>query len=118
MVFVILGPLLVFAPRLAAAKRAGLRDYGAMANRYVREFDEKWIRGGVPPKEPFLGTPDIQSLGDLANAYEIVCSMRMAPFNHRSVLQLAMTTLAPLLPLTLTMLSLDQLLEQILKFVF
>jgi hypothetical protein len=118
MVFVILGPLLVFAPRLAAAKRAGLRDYGAMANRYVREFDEKWIRGGAPPKEPFLGTPDIQSLGDLANAYEIVCSMRMAPFNHRSVLQLAMTTLAPLLPLTLTMLSLDQLLEQILKFVF
>ena len=35
MVFAVLGPLLVFAPKLAAAKRAGLREYGTLAQRYV-----------------------------------------------------------------------------------
>ena len=47
---VILGPLLVFAPQLAAAKRRGLREYGTLAERYVREFDAKWLRGGAPPR--------------------------------------------------------------------
>ena len=35
------GPLLVFAPQLAAAKRAGLGEYDTLAERYVREFDAK-----------------------------------------------------------------------------
>ncbi len=43
---VVLGPLLVFAPLLAQAKRQGLRDCGTLAERYVREFDGKWLRGG------------------------------------------------------------------------
>jgi hypothetical protein len=44
-----LGPLLVFAPQLAAVKRTGLREYGTLAERYVRAFDAKWLRGGAPP---------------------------------------------------------------------
>jgi hypothetical protein len=34
----VLGPLLVFAPQLAQAKRIGNREYGKLAERYVREF--------------------------------------------------------------------------------
>ena len=56
LVFAILGPLLVFGPKLAAAKRAGLREYGTLAQRYVREFDGKWLRGGAPADEPLVGT--------------------------------------------------------------
>ena len=52
MVFAILGPMLVFGPKLEAAKRAGLREYGTLAQRYVREFDGKWLRGGAPADEP------------------------------------------------------------------
>ena len=37
MLCVVLGPLLVFAPQLAAAKQAGLRKYGALGERYVRD---------------------------------------------------------------------------------
>jgi hypothetical protein len=36
---VVFGPLLVFAPQLAEAKRRGNREYGTLAERYVREFD-------------------------------------------------------------------------------
>jgi len=57
---VVFGPLLVFAPQLARAKRTGLREYGTLAQRYVREFDAKWLRGGAPADEPLVGSGDIQ----------------------------------------------------------
>jgi hypothetical protein len=34
---VVLGPLLVFGPQLAAAKQVGLREYGTLEESYVRE---------------------------------------------------------------------------------
>ena len=118
MVFALLGPLLVFGPQLEAAKRVGLREYGVLAQRYVREYDRKWLRGGAPPDEPFLGSGDIQSLADLANSFEVVKDMRWAPFGLPTVLQLAVMTLIPVLPLTLTMMSLEELLDRLLKIVF
>ncbi len=118
MLFAILGPLLVFAPKLAAAKRAGLGEYGALAQRYVREFDRKWLRGGAPADEPLIGSADIQSLADLGNSFEVVKGMRLVPFTLQTVLQLAVVTLAPVVPLTLTMISLDELLTQALRMVF
>ena len=45
---VVLGPLLVFAPQLAQAKRTGNREYGTLAERYVREFDAKWLLARLP----------------------------------------------------------------------
>jgi hypothetical protein len=118
MVFVILGPMLVFSPKLAAAKRTGLREYGALAQRYVREFDRKWLRGGAPADESLVGSGDIQSLADMANSFDIVNGMRLVPFTWQTVMQLAVATLVPVAPLLLTMFSLDQLLGQALKMVF
>jgi hypothetical protein len=118
MVFVVLGPMLVFVPALAAAKRAGLRDYGTLAQRYVREFDQKWLRGGAPAGEPLVGSGDIQSLADLGNSFAVVENMRLVPFTWRTVLQLAVATLLPVSPLLLTMFSLEQLLGQALKMLF
>ena len=84
MVFAILGPMLVFVPKLEAAKRAGLREYGTLAQRYVREFDGKWLRGGAPVDEPFIGSADIQSLADLGNSFEVVRGMRWVPFTWQT----------------------------------
>jgi hypothetical protein len=118
MVFAILGPLLVFGPQLEAAKRAGLREYGTLAQRYVRAFDQKWLRGGAPADEPLIGSADIQSLADLGNSFEVVKGMRFVPFTLQTVVQLAVVTLLPVLPLTLTMISLDELLGRLLKLAF
>jgi hypothetical protein len=111
---VVLGPLLVFAPQLAQAKRTGLREYGTLAERYVREFDTKWLRGGAPADEPFVGSGDIQSLADLGNSFEVVQTMRVAPITKEAVLQLVAATLAPLVPLALTMMPLEELLKKLL----
>jgi hypothetical protein len=118
MVFTILGPMLVFGPKLEKAKRAGLREYGTLAQRYVREFDGKWLRGGAPADEALVGSADIQSLADLGNSFEVVKGMRFVPFTLQTVLQLAITTLVPVLPLLLTMISLEELLERLLKIIF
>jgi hypothetical protein len=111
MLLIILGPLLVFAPQLAEAKRKGLREYGTMAERYVRAFDVKWLRGGAPPHEEFVGTGDIQSLADLANSFDVVRTMRFAPISKEAVVQLVVATLLPIAPLALTMMPLEQLLK-------
>jgi hypothetical protein len=115
---VVLGPLLVFAPQLAQAKRTGTREYGTLAQRYVREFDAKWLRGGAPAEEPLVGSADIQSLADLANSFEVVRTMRLAPVTKEALLQLAVATLAPLVPLALTMMSLEELLKKLFGILF
>jgi hypothetical protein len=110
----VLGPLCVFAPRLAQVKRQGLLEYGALASRYVEGFDQKWLRGGAPPDEQLVGTGDIQSLNDLAGSFEIVKSMRPFPFGKTVVLQTAIAGLAPVLPLALTMISLEEIVKRLL----
>ena len=115
MLVLALGPLLPFAGQLAEAKRTGLREYGALAQRYVREFDEKWLRGGATDDEPLVGSGDIQSLADLGTGYERVQAMKLAPITKGMVIQIVVATVAPVIPLTLTMMPLEQLLKTLLR---
>lgn len=118
LVFLVLGPLMVFGGQLSRARRVGLSEYGVLAQRYVKSFDAKWIRGDRDPNEPLVGSADVQSLADLANSYDVIRTMRFVPFSKETVFQLGVVTLAPLLPLTLTMISLDELLRRLLGAVF
>jgi hypothetical protein len=117
-VLIVVGPLIVFAPKLGRVKRAALREYGAFAQRYVREFEQKWLRGGAPAGETPLGSGDIQSLADLGNSFEAIRQMRSIPFTPRALVQLAIVTLAPVAPLALTMISAEELLQRVVKVIF
>ena len=114
---VVLAPLLIFAPRLARLKRTGLRDYGELAQRYVRQFDNKWIHGSAPPDEPLIGNADIQSLADLGNSFGLVQGIRLIPISRQAVIQLAVITLLPIAPLLLTMISMKDLIKRLLQVV-
>jgi hypothetical protein len=114
----VLGPLLLFAPQLAEAKRRGNREYGTLAERYVREFDTKWLRGGAPAGEPLVGSGDIQSLADLSNSFEVVLTMRIVPVTRDAILRLVVATLVPVVPLALTMMPLEELLKKLIGIVF
>ena len=114
----LLGPLLVFTFQLAQAKRTGLREYGTLAERYVREFDAKWLRGGAPRDEPLIGSGDIQSLADLGNSYEVVRTMRIAPITRDAILRLSAATLVPIVPLLLTMMPLEELVKMLFGILF
>ena len=108
----------MFTPQLFQLKLKGNREYGTLAQRYVREFDAKWLRGGAPADEPLMGSGDIQSLADLGNSLQSVQSMRVFPVTKDAVLQLAMATVVPLAPLLLTMMPLEELLKKLFGLVF
>src|ERR1700746_1868012 len=117
-VLAILGPLLMFTPGMARAKRKGLADYGLLAQLYVQSFEQKWVCRDPAPSEELLGAADIQSLADLGNSYALVREMRSVPFGLEDITRLAAATAAPLLPLLLTIFSLEELIMRILKTVF
>ncbi len=117
LLLVFVGPLMVWFPKLARVKRAGLRAYGALGQSYVLGFREKWL-SGVSQEEPLLGSGDIQSLADLGNSYAGAEQMRLAPIQLASVGAFLAAFLAPIAPLLLTMMSLEKLIGQIVGVVF
>jgi hypothetical protein len=118
MVFLVVGPLLVFSPQLAETKRTGLREYGTLAQDYVRRFDSKWVHPDGAVDEQFLGSGDIQSLADLGNSYEVLRSMRVVPVTKETMFQLAVATVVPIVPLVLTLMPLEELLRKLLGILF
>jgi hypothetical protein len=114
----ILAPLTMFTPQMARAKRKGLAEYGLLANRYVDGFEQKWVVGNAAEGDELLGTGDIQSLADLGNSYAAVKEMRVVPFGLEDIGRLAAATAVPLLPLGLTVFSLEELVMRIVKILF
>jgi hypothetical protein len=115
LVLVALAPLFFFSPALAVTRRVGAVEYGAVASEYVDRFYDKWIRRNEPSDDVMLGTGDIQSLADLGNSFGVVDEMSMAPFTNRTVLRVAAIIALPFAPLLLTMVSVEDLVAQIVK---
>jgi hypothetical protein len=115
LVFLILGPMLLFLPRLRAVRRKGILEYSRLGQRYAVDFRRKWNGDGAPANEPWLGSADIQSLADLRNAFMVIEGMRVTPFGMKNVTSLAAYVLLPIAPLLLTMFSVEQLAERLLK---
>jgi len=118
----IIGPLLMFASQLTAAKWKGVIEYGAMYARQVRELDSRWLRGDAPVNnqinDPMVGINEIQTIADLDGGYQVVQSMRFAPFTWRAMLYLALATISPIVPLLLTMMPLNELLSMFFGILF
>jgi len=117
LLLIVVGPLLVFFPVLERAKRTGTREYGIFAQRYVQDFDHKWLRGTGPAGEQLLGTADIQSLADLGNSFEVVKEMKPIPVSRSTLTFLVIATLLPIAPLLLTMIPLNELFKRLVKLV-
>lgn len=117
-VLAILCPLLMFTPGMARAKRRGLADYGLLAQRYVDDFEQRWVLSDRASSGEILGAADIQSLADLGNSYALVRDMRPVPFGLEDISRLAAATAAPLLPLLLTIFSPEELILRVIKLVF
>jgi hypothetical protein len=51
-------------------------------------------------------------LADLANSFDVVREMRLMPIGRQAVVQLAIMLALPLLPLTLTMIPLEEMIDR------
>jgi hypothetical protein len=115
LVILILGPMLIFMPTLRAVRRKGILEYSRLGQRYAVEFHRKWSGDGRPSDEPLLGNPDIQSLADFRNSFMVIDGMNLIPFGVKNVTNLAAYVLLPIAPLLLTMFSVEQLVDRMLK---
>jgi len=100
-----------------AARLKGNRAFRGFAARYVQEFESKWLTNSTA-KEPLLGTPDIQSLADLANCAKTVRDMRVVPVSRRIVMTYAIGVLVPFLPLLLLKYPIAELAGKLFKRLF
>jgi hypothetical protein len=102
-------PLLAFSGKLARCRFAGLLEFGALAWRHDRAFDEKWIHHSpAPARESILGSADVQSMADIATCYEHVSEMRLIPFDAKAFVVLALAALVPMIPLVGTAIPLNE----------
>jgi hypothetical protein len=113
----VLTPLSFFVVHLEHAHRLASREFGILSSHYVNDFRHKWVQQTSRP-EPLLGTPDIQSLADLGNAFRVTSEIRVLPFGKEAIIRLGVLLILPLLPLTLTMVPLKQIVDWLIKLAF
>jgi hypothetical protein len=117
LMLLVLTPLTFFVGHLSSSEHRANREFGILTSHYVEDFHRKWIEHGGADGDPLLGTSDIQSLADVGNAYKVVTEMRIMPFGKETVLRLAIIITLPFLPLTLTMIPLEQIIDRLIKLV-
>lgn len=117
---IVILPLFLFSSQLVEAKKVGSIAYGRFAAQFVQEFENKWLRKGPPDAEVDSSQMggDIQSLADLGNSYKMVESMRALPVTRNSVIMLVVVTVAPVLPLVLTMMPIGELIRMVAGLLF
>ena len=118
LVVIILGPLVMFMPQLTRALRKSSSEYGLMASRFVSCFEDKWMRSGEYDADELLRNEDVRSLAELSDVYANVRQMHPVPFWTNDIIRLAIAVAAPLVPLSLTVLSPAELLKFVLKLAF
>ena len=117
-VLAVLGPLVMFSPQLESTKWRGSLDYGLLASRYDFDFARRWTQAGGLETGELRGAPELKPMVDLANIYSNVREMHLVPFGWRSITRLAAATMAPLVPLLLTMSSPSEVVKILLRIVF
>lgn len=112
--FVVHFPLLPFTIKLCRCRLYGLLEFGRLVWRYDRAFDEKWIEPAPETiSEPLLGTSDIQSLADIATAYDHVDEMRLILFDTKAATVLALASVLPMLPLIGTAIPIQEIVAKL-----
>lgn len=117
LILITITPLLFFSPQLVKAKRKGTLDYAVTASSYVNRFHKRWIVAEPKNLNELLGTPDIQALSDLDNSFDFTEKMRYTPFSRNTIMQIIIVAAAPILPLFLTMMPLEEMIKNLIQII-
>lgn len=109
----VIGPLVLFAPSLAAAKRTARPKYSLLGNRLARQFDAEWVE--APRAEGLTESPLVSALADFGASFSAVSEMRALPVDARGAMQLLVTLALPFIPLLLTEMSAREVAQGLMK---
>ncbi len=101
-------PLVVFTPGLIRAKNRGLLEYGRLAHDLTVDFDARWQ---TARPERLLDTADPSAMADFNADYLTVQSTRAFPLGLRQLAMLGVLLFIPFGALSLTQVSLLELLK-------
>lgn len=100
-------PLFVFAGRLAAERRRGLRQFGQLATSFGLQFGHEWFGPGRSVQREALERGDFSAATDLYQVVDRVQAMRFVPIDRINVIMLAGATLLPFAPVALLAVPFD-----------
>jgi hypothetical protein len=106
-------PLIPFTPHLYRTKRKTLLAYNPLTLEYVRQFNRRWVERRTATDEDLLGTPDIQSLADIGNAYKVILSTRTFVFGKKKLAEIWIAAVVPMVPLIVTVVPVNELFKRI-----
>ncbi|MBL1174917.1 hypothetical protein [Pantanalinema sp. GBBB05] len=115
-IILVLLPLFAYTGKLIKVKEQGQLEYSVLGMDYTKSFEQKWIRTDPAIQESLLGNRDVRSLADLARSFAVVRSMNIVPFDFDTVKFLVLATILPFVPLVLTVISLQEVLEKMREF--
>jgi hypothetical protein len=105
-----LGPLLVFAKPLFAARERALLEYGRMATRQHVTMHRKWTGRTEDEGDP-ADAAALPSSSELNTTIQGIREMGYTPVNRAAVIQIVIAAGLPLLPVVLTLVPLDDVLK-------
>jgi hypothetical protein len=109
-VFIYVGPLLVFAGPLYAARERGLVEYGRLANQLNMAFHQKWVDEARHGKD-LLGSPDLPAASGLRSSIQTINSMGVVPVDRAAILQLLVAAGIPMLAVVVTLVPAPEILK-------
>jgi hypothetical protein len=112
---VICAPLLLLVSMLYRCRRRAMVEFSALAYDYARLFQQRWIEPDRTETGNPLGSGDIQSLADLASAYETLRTMRVLPVTLTLVWVIIGAATLPHLPLLLLEYSIGDLITDLVE---
>jgi hypothetical protein len=111
---VMFGPMLLFAPQMAAARGREISAYDRLGQRLVDEFDAQWVPREAD-RNDLLGAPHASTLADFTSVYGALSKMRPIPVYLPYFVGAMVLVVLPFLPLLLTELSLAEMAQRMLK---
>jgi hypothetical protein len=106
------GPLFVYAGTLYRTRFADGRAYHELALDFMRAFHRNWIETPRAGDE-LQGRPDVRSLDGMIQAVGHVDRVRLVPFRARAVIAIWAATIAPILPIAVTVMPPDELVKKL-----
>ncbi|MGH8038151.1 MAG: hypothetical protein ACREPD_10445 [Stenotrophomonas sp.] len=111
----LVAPLLLLAPSLIRARRHALYRFDALGNRAANVFEERWQAASevTAGAESLLDHNDASAYADFSGVYQGVVAMSVIPVTRWNLLWIALPAAAPLLPLVLLAMSVDELVAKL-----
>lgn len=119
---IMLSPLLLLAPRIAAMKREALLSYGALIGNHGRLVHQRWILGQTINSESDIGNdlldaPELGPVVDISAIYDAVENVTPLPIGKGTVMMVIIPIVLPMLFVIANQIPISELLLKLLKTV-